>query len=78
MNENPAISFLGMGAVLIALIVAIAWTVLPFILFSRLKATEKLLTSIDLRLYYIQRHFQKEDAPTDQAPEGVTTPSGAD
>ena len=55
---------------LIAFTVAIAWTVLPFILFSRLKGMEKLLTSIDLRLYYIQRHFQKEDSPTEQAPDG--------
>ena len=67
MSENPAGIF-SIAALLIGLIVAIAWTVLPFILFSRLKSMEKLLasidvalTSVDRRLYYFQTRFEKAD-----------------
>ena len=54
MLENPFGAFVGMAVVVLAIIVAVAWIILPFIVISEIEKIRKLLTSIDCRLAHSQ------------------------
>ncbi len=54
--ENPL-------ALIIVLVLATAWLVLPIVLFIRLQKIEKLLTSIDLHLYHFQTRGMNQKPP---------------